>query len=233
MWDSCFYLNWEIAFLKIVSCRLNAKPGWGNTALYTERIIRNISLEWYPECELLNLPAYLWNRKSYRSAYVTWLFEKKRWWFFSAVPFAKWTNILQNPLSAFPHRAPARGHTEKQTHALQRATSDDLSRQLDTRTSLGYLMGEKGQFVFSFSAYKSPVKKFICKRLEQYKQAIRSSVIWGWAASWPKRFLDVLHPCHSSTQLHHPDGSQMIPFLPAEICRGLASMQSDSCSTHL
>lgn len=92
-----FYLDLEISFLKIVTSRLNARPGWGNTALYTERIIRNISLEWYPECELLNLPGYLWNRKSYRSAYVTLFFQKNRWWFFSAVPSAKRTNILQNP----------------------------------------------------------------------------------------------------------------------------------------
>lgn len=161
MWDCCFYLNWEIAFLKIVTCRLNAKPGWGNTALYTERIIRNISLEWYPECELLNLPGYLWNRKSYRSAYVTLFFRKNRWWFFSAVPSGKWINILQNPLTPFPPRTPARGHTQKQIYALQRAISNGLSRQSDTRTSLDYLMGEKGQFVFSFSTYKSSMKKFI------------------------------------------------------------------------
>lgn len=66
--------------------------------------------------------------------------------------------------------------TQKQIHALQRATSDGSSRQLDTGTSLDYLMGEKGPFVFSFSAYKSPMKKFICKRLEQYKQAIQSDL---------------------------------------------------------
>lgn len=161
MWDCCFYLDLEIAFLKIVTSRLNARPGWGNTALYTERIIRNISLEWYPECELLNLPGYLWNRKSYRSAYVTLFFQKNRWWFFSAVPSAKWTNILQNPLTAFPPRTSVSGHIQKHIHAYQRAISDVLSRQSDTRTSLDYLMGEKGQFVFNFSAYKSSMKKFI------------------------------------------------------------------------
>lgn len=115
--DCCFYLDLEIAFLKIVTSRLNARPGWGNTALYTERIIRNISLEWYPECELLNLPGYLWNRKSYRRAYVTLFFQKNSWWFFPAVPSAKWPNVLQNPLATFPPRTSVSGHVQSHIHA--------------------------------------------------------------------------------------------------------------------
>lgn len=115
--DCCFYLDLEIAFLKIVTSRLNARPGWGNTALYTERIIRNISLEWYPECELLNLPGYLWNRKSYRRAYVTLFFQKNSWWFFPAVPSAKWPNVLQNPLATSPPRTSVSGHVQSHIHA--------------------------------------------------------------------------------------------------------------------